>query len=228
VPEKQTFSYSSRQGNRTLTYTPPHICPICKAGIANLPSCSDVFLNENGFSSVFATITHCHACKSLFFTVYQQWNDGEYHEHASFPRSPEAPHKFPDFINATYPAFVKIYHQAEKAEQEGLTEICGVGYRKAVEYLVKDYLILKINNGTGSDEEKANEIERLKKTLLSQCISQIEDVRIKTSATKATWLGNDETHYTRVYQNRDLQDLKKFISAMVQCIELEHTINEIL
>ncbi len=228
MSEKQTYSYRSRSGDHTLTYIPPHICPICRAGVPNDPNCAEVFLNENGFARKFATITRCHACQSLFFTTYQRWNDDIYHEENSFPSYAQPSHRFPDFINATYPTFVTIYHQAEKAEQNGLTEICGVGYRKAIEFLVKDYLIVKINSGDQSEDEKTAEVERIKNMPLSQCISKIEDERIRISSRKATWLGNDETHYTRIYKNQDLQGLKTFIAAMVQCIELEYTLYKIL
>ena len=228
MSERQTYDYRSIAGSHTLTYIPPNICPVCNAGVPNSPNCAEVFLNERGFAKGFATITRCYACESLFFTSYKKWEDGCFHEYNSYPHPTKQLQNFSNFINTTYPAFVTIYHQSEQAEQDGLTEICGVGYRKAVEFLVKDYLILKIQAGSQSDEDKLLEINQIKSMLLSQCISRIDDVRIKTSATKATWLGNDETHYTRKYENRDVQDLKKFISAMVQCIELEHTISEIL
>ena len=41
------------------------------------------------------------------------------------------------------PDFVEIYHQSEAAENAGLSRICGFGYRKALEFLIKDYAIYK-------------------------------------------------------------------------------------
>lgn len=55
-----------------------------------------------------------------------------------------APVRVKDFsqeIKDLSPNFVKIYHQAEQAENTGLSDICGLGYRKALEFLVKDYAI---------------------------------------------------------------------------------------
>lgn len=48
---------------------------------------------------------------------------------------------FPDEITKLSPAFVQIYHQAEQAENSGLSDICGLGYRKALEFLIKDFAI---------------------------------------------------------------------------------------
>ncbi|MBP2259149.1 hypothetical protein [Virgibacillus alimentarius] len=37
-------------------------------------------------------------------------------------------------------------------------------------------------------------------------------------AERATWLGNDETHYVRQWENKDLQDLKNLIDLTVYFI----------
>lgn len=39
------------------------------------------------------------------------------------------------------PQFVKVYNQALKAEEFSLDEIAGLGYRKALEFLIKDFAI---------------------------------------------------------------------------------------
>jgi hypothetical protein len=52
-----------------------------------------------------------------------------------------APLTFDESVKEISPAFCDICEQAHKAEQFGLTEICGVPYRKSVEFLIKDYLI---------------------------------------------------------------------------------------
>jgi len=109
-------------------------------------------------------------------------------------------------------SFVTIYNQAYTAEQYKLDEIWGVGYRKALEFLIKDYL--KIN--------KPNEIEDIEKKPLGKCINDyVDDIKIKTVAKRAVWLGNDETHYTRKWEEKDLKDLKILIDLTVHWIEME-------
>ena len=49
---------------------------------------------------------------------------------------------FSQTIKDISPTFESNYNQALCAEQMSLDQICGPGYRKALEYLIKDYLLL--------------------------------------------------------------------------------------
>jgi len=120
--------------------------------------------------------------------------------------------EFTDTIKNISENFVKIYNEAYISEQEGLYEICGVGYRKALEFLIKDYLIKK-------NEAKKEIIE---KTPLGKCIGEyVNDPKIKAAAKRATWLGNDETHYLRRWKDKSLTDLKLMIDLTIHWIEME-------
>jgi hypothetical protein len=119
---------------------------------------------------------------------------------------------FSESIKVISPQFVIIYNQAYASEQQGLFEICGVGYRKALEFLIKDYTISK------NEEAK----EKIEKAPLAEVIKKyVDDSKIKSVATRAVWLGNDETHYLRKWEGRDLQDLKRLIDLTVHWIEME-------
>lgn len=39
----------------------------------------------------------------------------------------------------------------------------------------------------------------------------VTDVNLKACAKRAAWLGNDETHYVKKWENRDIHDLKILI-----------------
>ena len=100
-----------------------------------------------------------------------------------------------------------------------LDSICGVGFRKALEYLVKDFAI-KYN------PEKE---EVIKEMPLRQCITSfINNPRVKSIVERAVWLGNDETHYTRKWKSKDVTDLKALIELSVYWIESEIKSIEIL
>lgn len=114
------------------------------------------------------------------------------------------------------PSFVKIYHQAEKAENDGLDEICGIGYRKSLEFLVKDYLCDKF----------PEETEKIQSEPLGAALKRIESRQIYTLASRATWIGNDETHYVRKHENSDVEQMKRFINAMVHYIDSELAFKE--
>ena len=67
-------------------------------------------------------------------------------------------------------------------------QICGTGYRKSLEFLIKDYLISTLPE---------DQHEAIKNKFLNNCIrDNISNINIKTVASRAVWLGNDETHYT--------------------------------
>ena len=121
---------------------------------------------------------------------------------------------FEDEIVSVSEGFVKIYNEAFMAEQQGLLEICGVGYRKALEFLIKDYLISK--------EQDPEIQEKIKGKLLAACINEhVKDSNVKNTATRAVWLGNDETHYVRKWGEKSLKDLKQLIDLTIYWILAE-------
>lgn len=128
---------------------------------------------------------------------------------------------FNEIITSISPQFASIYNQAYHAEQMRLDQICGVGYRKALEFLIKDYLISK-----ETDEQV---IENIKKKFLSNCIQEnVQNDNIKNVAKRAVWLGNDETHYVRQWEDKDVQYLKKLIDLTVRWIENEIETQQVL
>lgn len=48
----------------------------------------------------------------------------------------------------------------------------------------------------------------------------------KATASRAAWLGNDETHYVRKWEQADLESLKKFIQLTMHWIEMEELTKE--
>lgn len=116
--------------------------------------------------------------------------------------------------------FIEIYNQSYKAEQLGLMQICGIGYRKALEFLIKDYLIKQV---------KAQNIDEIKKMFIGKCIDQyIQDDNIKQIAKRAIWLGNDETHYERRWLDKDINDLKELINITIYWITMTEKTKAVL
>jgi hypothetical protein len=110
------------------------------------------------------------------------------------------------------PDFVSVYREAEEAELRNPKLVCSPGYRKALEFLIKHYIIK-------SNPEKVEEIKKLN---LGKCISDfVKNDKINKVASRAVWLGNDETHYLRKWEGKDLQDLKNLISLTVHWIDME-------
>ena len=76
---------------------------------------------------------------------------------------------------------------------------------------MKDYLI----------KQKPDKETEIRKNFLGKCIElYVDDINIKVCAERATWLGNDETHYERKWEDKDIKDLKNLIELTVTWIEL--------
>lgn len=86
-----------------------------------------------------------------------------------------------------------------------------MGYRKALEFLVKDFSI----------HEHPDDENKIKSMSLTNCINEyIDTPNIKTLATRSAWIGNDEAHYIRKQEDRDVNDMKSFIHATVYFISM--------
>lgn len=126
--------------------------------------------------------------------------------------------EFSSHIAALSPMFVETYSQSEAAQTAGLVEIAGCGYRKSIEYLIKDYLCHKDPSSS----------ETIRGEFLGKSIQRIEDPRIKVLAERATWIGNDETHYVRKHEELDVEDMIRFVGALLNYVESELTFEEAL
>ncbi|UOG32799.1 hypothetical protein [Leptospira noguchii] len=191
----------------------PGVCPYCHHAIAPKffsAALSGDALAESTFLDVAYKCTHI-KCFRLFISVYRKSilnGDREFRIKKSYPisfKNPVIPNEIKEISNN----FEKIYTEAFAAESMNLDEIAGVGFRKALEFLIKDYCIYK-------NESKSDEIKTL---LLVKVIDQyIDDMNIKSCAKRAAWLGNDETHYIRKWEDRDINDLKTLITLTINWI----------
>lgn len=127
--------------------------------------------------------------------------------------------EYSPIIRSISTGFVNIYNQSEAAESYGLRDICGVGYRKALEFLIKDYIISSMPALKLTVENK----------LLAACISDhIDNQKIVAISKRAVWLGNDETHYIRKWEGMDITHLKQLIALTAHWIETEELTKEMI
>ena len=185
-------------------------CPFC--GIVMIPEYHFCVYNKDTCSlDVFSQCTSA-ACEKTFITEFLE-DVNKFTFSKVKPLGIPFKKEFSDILNELSPNFVEIYNQSYIAEQLDLNHVCGVGYRKALEFLIKDYLIAI------SPEEKHKDI---KDKFLNNCIKDdIDNTNIKKVAVRAVWLGNDETHYIRKWENKDISDLKTLIGLTIHYIESE-------
>jgi hypothetical protein len=120
---------------------------------------------------------------------------------------------FPETISALSPGFVSIFKEADEAKHLGLKQVAGPGYRKAFEFLIKDYAK---SLAPGKDREIE---EKFSGAVVTEFVP---DARIQAVAKRCLWLGNDETHYLRKWADHDVDDLVTLIKLTTNWIEIEH------
>lgn len=211
------FENGAELGIRVELNTLPDFCPICNHA-AQL-----IFIN--GFASrsrsvigareCMQTVVQCprNDCKRYSIAYYSTLSSTmrNFKYEYSLPKFNQ-PRCFSDSISEMSPEFISIYNQALDAESKGLDKITGVGFRKALEFLIKDYLI---KNNPEREED-------IKIKSLGNCIQDdVKDKNIKSVSKRAVWLGNDETHYIRKWDGKDVNDLKMLIDLTLYWIDSE-------
>ncbi|PGU24579.1 hypothetical protein COD66_29675 [Bacillus cereus] len=184
----------------------PDTCPICLNAIS--PEYILLYDKDRNISELLCGCPR-HECGCLFISEYK--GDRDYFELVRYYPNSRVIKDFPKEVTELSPDFVKIYNQAIHDEQEGLDLICGVGFRKALEYLIKDFTI------NTNPVEKAT----IQNMSLQRCVQTfINEPTIKEMAERAIWIGNDETHYIRKWEDKDIKDLKNLIDLTVYFISM--------
>lgn len=208
----EAFDPEERAQHIVLTGLPEE-CPICHriGDFRTIRYPAMIHDSETGYTEP-EVVFQCPSphCQRLFIAFYSEGpRDGSYRYQSSIPVTP-TPQEFSKSIVDASPSFVKIYNEAILAEAQHLDEICGPGYRKAVEFLIRDWII-------HCDPSKKAVVEGQQS--LQRCINEhIDSERIKNIATRAWWLGNDFTHYSRRWVTKDIEDLKALIEIVVHFV----------
>lgn len=187
----------------------PDVCPLC--GFAIDPriisaSSAEIYRTNN----LVTTVTlQCPQCENIFHI--DEAADGE------LIVIPQKPHfDLDEKIKILYPKFSRIYIQSLQAQAEELTEICGMGYRKALENLVKSYLV----------EKNPSAKQKILQEPLAQSIQKIDNENIQILAKAGAWLGNDQVHFLKKHPEYDVDTMKQFIKVLASIIIQEKTVAE--
>lgn len=215
----------SNDNFKNVSFEEPSLCPMCSHAIQPILLMTRLHYLTDDKKGCFSAFFECTHCKKAFLSTYEIEYVASAGSSMHFKVKKllcSAPvhfekQKFPICIESNYPSFVKIYNQSLEAENYNLDEIAGIGYRKALEFLIKDFLILHEHKDESS----------VKSTALGTCINtMIENPQLKIAASRATWLGNDQTHYEQKYTDKDINDLKRLIKLSVNWIEMIYLTDE--
>ena len=202
----------------TRPVTVEDICPVCKK-----PTNPDLI--NSSYFPLAEDETHlvltfrCLGCKHFwteeFIATRHLINSyTERYEIEHIKVIPNLPSDIPisDDVEIVSPIGKQIYVQALKAEHEQLDHIAGIGYRKALEFFVKDFSIV-----TNPDDE-----DKIIKMSLKQVIEKyIKDEDLKTFALASAYIGNDEGHYYRKNPDKGFIDLKNYLHGVIHYIEMK-------
>ena len=188
----------------------PNFCPCCNTKMYPKILSHN---SENQENEQCGLIFQCPSCHEIFFAKYSYSDDGLVFKYPVVYPSPQATLNLPTQIKEFYPEFYEIYRQSAEAEEYKLDKICGMGYRKALEFLVKHYLFDKF-----PDKKEA-----IQKEYLGKSIARIPYPNIQALAHAATWIGNDETHIEKKHQTYGVEDMKAFMTALSHLILAEKT-----
>ena len=193
----------------------PDFCPVCHTAAEIKRDLAEGYLFPHDGNNVHRYLQIIFGCPRLscgthFIVQYEAapshktYGDpysSYFYSRRIFPNIPKRL-DIPKQVSDISPRFVTIANQANAAEAHSLHDIAGIGYRKALEFLIKDYCI----NRHPKEESAINA------AALMQCITTyVSDANVKQCATRAAWLGNDETHYERIWTEHDIEDLKVLI-----------------
>ncbi len=207
-------------GSSPCEFSIPRRCPLC--GIA--ATFSILFTSKASkivpHIPLYASIVfECPECGLHFLLGYEIINDSFY-DGFNLTRLVEYENSdinlninVPDNIQKLSPNFYQIYKESLQANAHHFNTLYGMGLRKSLEYLIKDWFI-------SIDPETNINVP------LSQLINKIKNEDIKTLALASAWLGNDEAHTTRKYPDKNANDLLAFIDVLITYISGELKIAE--
>ncbi len=204
---------ASAFGNFSGNYKKPSVCPHCGFG-TDAPLVQKDTFSFNGHHLFSATCT-CTACGKYFFFACEYDSGKTDYAPIVYPNIAFTPYSN-NILEKISPRFIDMYNQALQSEFHKNIELAAIGYRSALEILVKDYAISEL--GLNPEEVSSKKLCSAIGTYLNQeeLVKTADVVRI---------LGNDYTHYERKYPQHDFELLKGYMEIFLKQIEVRYMVN---
>lgn len=206
------FLFKWKSQSKQFNIYPPCKCTFCNR-IVEL-TLKDGFYQQIDEQIEGLLITECPKCKYLSVTLYPNLIP-PYYDDAAYPYSQLPPDE--EYTKIVVPKevldiskdFQDLLDQASKAEANNLDDLAAIGYRRALEFLIKDFCIYKW----------PDEIDNIKKEHLHASIQRLKEISpiIENVANKIKTIGNDHTHYVKKYPYT-YQEMKKLIEILIPFI----------
>lgn len=176
------------------------LCPHCgNPTDSNYAGKHFFVLNDKTKENFFVLGMKCKICKNVFVAEYVIKNR-KVEFINSFPPLKDKQVVIDKVLFECSPRFASLYQQSSKCYAQGLTDLAAMGFRSALECLIKDFAIKYTN---------APENRVAKMSLSDVIIEFLDEKSIVNSADMVRLLGNDYTHFKRKYEEYDVETLKE-------------------
>lgn len=193
----------------------PDMCPICHSRIT--PNVMTGGIGGRIYDGNLTVVYICpnDTCREYFLGYYEK-RSGQYSLLACRPKETSVP-SLPAFVVNISTNYCDMYSECYRAEAAGLSQVAGFGYRKALEFLIKDYLV----------SHRPEDRLTIESTPLAGCIeTYVGDANVRDVGRRAVWLGKG--HAQRSWADKDLRDLKTVLELVLRWIETEYLTAELL
>lgn len=223
---KVAFVRKYDERNKHTFYLPVNTqCPICHHDNQPKPIDFQPFDQNKANQSCdmvgILLCTHCHHTYSVLYkeksnlrTNYVDYvlkQELPVVDSCYTPYQPPLP-EIPEIFDKTnFAKFQEAYKDVGLAESFGIIGLVGMAYRRAVEFLIKDFAALRGITLKENDKER----------WLKNIIEDLPDKRIMAFAASTNILANDYTHYAVHQTNRDIEDIKKFFNMLLLELQKE-------
>lgn len=190
-----------------FSFSKPTLCPHC--GVSTDAICRDAralpFSSAGGQLHFVSFAWACTACGRHFVSCHVADKDQSTAALVCvYP--PAAPYAPDPLVQDLSPRFVDLYRQAQAAEDLEAWDVAAMGYRAALEVLLKDYAIRALGR-----DEKA--VARSK--LADLIVEVFHEQELVNCADVVRLLGNDYTHFQRRYTDVDFVNIRRYLDLLV-------------
>lgn len=206
-------------GKAYYSFLVSDLCPNCK--VSNNPeSILEACITVNDGERI-GFITHkCLSCNALHFSIQKIVRSDSTEEPillCLYPNGKER-RQFHNLIEELSPRFINVYHQAQIAEQNEAYIPAGMGYRAALEILIKDYALNIVRDNK----------EKISKMKLADCIAHYfkgeneENIALFNSADVIRIFGNDFAHWEHpedFSEQESINYIKSYLDIFVNIIK---------
>lgn len=191
----------------------PEQCPYCDQ-LQTPKFLSSSGIEENSFE--FSIILECNNCSQHFLQSYKFNNSSSFTMGRTTYKADKLPPKY-QYDNESLTSeiiscskdFANIHKQLKMAEKHNLYELLKLGYRKAAEQLVWDYLI-KYEEKNEKSLQKKQFPERIRLLNLPES-NWLSDL--------LSWVGNDGAHPYQRHKSLNNEDMKVLLNILISNIQ---------